>query len=267
MIKLNSSVSMTAKILLIDANVFFARRITDALKLEGFDVIHSTQTGYALTMLEYDMPSAILCSTNLREINAHDLPAIIHADAKTAHIPVIAMGEGGDQALMEAFRSGCADYVDKRLGPELIASQIKTFLRSSHEGFQPVQMLGAFDTALSGSLSHMDLPGVLQMLAHSRQTGALYVNAASIDGIIFFENGNVTHAESGDLIGDQAFVHVVKRCNGVDTGSYRFLPGESAGTRTVLRSATELMLEALREVDEAAQTDADDVDAEGGFIR
>ncbi len=256
------SASTTARILLIDANIFFARRITDALRLEGFDVVHSTQSAYALTMLEYDMPSVILCSTSLREINAHDLPQIVHADPKTAHIPVIAVGEGGDQALMEAFRAGCADYVDRRLAPELIAAQIKTFLRSSAEGFQPVQMLGSSDTALSGSLSHMDLPGVLQMLGHSRQTGSLYVNADAIDGIIFFDNGNMTHAESGDLIGDEAVVHIVKHCNAVDTGAYKFLPGESPGTRTVLRSATELMLQALREFDEAAQDDA-----EGGFVR
>lgn len=259
---MSSSDFATGKILLIDANVFFARRITEALKREGFDVVHSTQSAYALTMLEYDMPSVILCSTSLREINAHDLPQIVHADPKTAHIPVIAMGEGGDQALMEAFRAGCADYVDRRLGPELIASQVKTFLRSSAEGFQPVQMLGSSDTALSGSLSHMDLPGALQMLAHSRQTGSLYVNAGLIDGIIFFDNGDVTHAESGDLIGDEAVVHIVRHCNAVDKGSYKFLPGGSPGTRTVLRSATELMLVALREFDEAAQEGA-----EGGFIR
>jgi CheY-like chemotaxis protein len=259
---MSPSISTMAKILLIDANVLFARRITDALKLEGFEVVHTTQSAYALTMLEYDMPSAILCSTSMREMNAHDLPQIVHADPKTAHIPVIAVGEGGDQALMEAFRSGCADYVDRRLGAELIASQVKTFLRSSAEGFQPVQMLGSSDTALSGSLSHMDLPGVLQMLAHSRQTGSLYVNAGSIDGIVFFDNGNVTHAESGDLIGDEAVVQIVKSCNAADTGSYKFLPGESPGTRTVLRSATELMLEALRELDEAAQDGA-----EGGFVR
>jgi CheY-like chemotaxis protein len=258
---MSPSVSTMARILLIEANVLFARRITEALKLEGFEVVHTTQSAYALTMLEYDMPSAILCSTSLREMNAHDLPQIIHADPKTAHIPVIAVGEGGDQALMEAFRSGCADYVDRRLGAELIASQVKTFLRSSAEGFQPVQMLGSSDTALSGSLSHMDLPGVLQMLAHSRQTGSLYVNAGSIDGIVFFDNGNVTHAEIGDLIGDGAVVQIVKNCNAADTGSYKFLPGESPGTRTVLRSATELMLEALRELDEAAQDGA-----EGGFL-
>ena len=94
---MNPLVSAPAKILLIDANVFFARRITDALKQEGFEVVHSTQSGYALTMLEYDMPAAILCSTNLREINAHQLPPILNADPKSAHIPVI--GEAGQRGL------------------------------------------------------------------------------------------------------------------------------------------------------------------------
>jgi CheY-like chemotaxis protein len=258
--------SASGKILVIDANVFFARRVADALRYEGFEVVHSTQSAFALTMIEYDMPSVILCSTSLREMAAHELPTIVHADPKTAHLPVIAMGEGGEQALMEAFRSGCADYIDKRLGPELIAAQVKTFLRSSSEGFQPVQMLGSSDTVLTGSLSHMDLPGVLQMLAHSRQTGSLYVNAGVVDGIVFFLNGNITHAESGDLIGDKAVVHIVKRCNGVDAGNYKFLPGESAATRTVLRSSTELMLEALRELDEA-EAEAGPNSPGGGFVR
>jgi CheY-like chemotaxis protein len=257
---MSSPASSSAKILLIDANVFFARRVSEALKHEGFEVVHSTESGFALTMLEYDSPLAILCSTNLREINAHQLPPILNADPKTAHIPVIALGEGGDQALMEAFRAGCADYVDRRLGPELIAAQVKTFLRSHNEGFQPVQMLGPSDTVLSGNLSHLDLPGVVQILTQTRQTGSLYVNAELIDGIVFFENGNITHAESGEEVGDEAVVQIVKHCNGMESGSYKFLPGESAATRTVLRSATELMLQALREVDEATQEEA-----EGGF--
>lgn len=253
--------SGATRVLLIDSNVFFARRITDALKQEGFDVVHSTQSAYALTMLEYDTPAAILCSISLREMNAYELPVIVHADPKMAHIPIIAMGDGGEHSLIEAFRSGCADYVDKRLGPNLIATQVRSFLRSSQEGFQPVHMLGTSDAALSGSLSHLDLPGVVQMLAHSRQTGSLYVNAGNIDGIIFFERGIITHAESSELVGDEAVVQIVKRCNGTESGIYKFVPGASAATRTVLRNATELMLEALRELDEATQ-DA----AEGGIV-
>jgi CheY-like chemotaxis protein len=249
------------RLLLIDSNVFFAKRLGDALKNEGFEVAHNTQSAFALTSLEWDMPVAILCSTNMREMSAFELPKIIHGDAKTAHIPIIAMGEGGDQALMEAFRAGCDDYVDRRLGPEHIANHVRTFLKSQKDGFQPTQMLATAETALSGSLSHLDLPGVVQMLCHSRQSGALHINANHIDGIIFFEGGDISHAEAGDLIGDDAVVIIVKRCNGVETGVYKFIPGAEATTRTVLRSATDLMLDALRQVDEGEE---DQEMAEGG---
>ena len=120
------------------------------------------------------------------------------------------------------------------------------------EGFQPTQMLGSSDTALSGNLLHLDLPGVVQMLSQSRQTGALHVNSSELDGIIFFDAGVISHSESGDLIGDVAVVDIVKRCNSVESGVYKFVPGASAATRTVLRSPTELLLDALREVDESA---------------
>lgn len=242
-----------AKILLIDSNVFFAKRLGDALKHEGFEVVHSTQSAYALTMVEYDTPTAILCATNLREMGAYEISRILHADAKTAQIPIIAMGDGEEQALMEAYRAGCDDYVDRRLGPESIATQVRTFLRSRTEGFQPTQMLGTDDTALSGNLSHLDLPGVVQMLVHSRQTGALHVNSHQLDGIIFLAGGEISHAESGDLVGDDAVVHIVQNCDQAADGVYKFVPGATATTRTVLRSATELMLEALRELDEGEE--------------
>src|SRR5437879_11776207 len=228
------------RLLLIDSNVFFAKRLGDALKAEGFEVAHHTQSAFALTSLEWDMTVDILCSTNTREMSAFELPKIIHGDAKTANVPIIAMGEGGDQALMEAFRAGCDDYVDRRVGPEHIASHVRTFLKSQKDGFQPTQMLASSETALSGSLSHLDLPGVVQMLCHSRQSGALHINANHIDGIIFFEGGDISHAEAGDLIGDDAVVIIVKRGNGVETGAYKFIPGAEAPKRDVLRSRTDL---------------------------
>jgi DNA-binding response OmpR family regulator len=247
---MSSNAANSGKLLLIDSNVFFARRLGEALKQEGFDVTHSTQSAYALTSVEWDPPAAILCATNLREMGAYEIPRILRNDVKTANIPVIALGEGGEHSLMEAFRAGCDDYVDRRLGPDTIAAHIRTFIRSQQEGFQPTQMLDTADTALEGSLSHLDLPGVIQMLAHSRQTGSLHVNALATDGIIFFDAGEIAHAESGELIGEEAVVHIIKNCEGLDRGVYKFVPGITAGTRTVLRSVTELMLEALRALDE-----------------
>lgn len=247
---MSTSGTLNQRILVIDSNVFFARRLTEALKSHGFDVMHSTQPSYALTMLEWNAPTAILCATNLREMSVFDLPRILHSDAATTNIPVLAMGDGGEQALMEAFRAGCDDYIDRRRGPENIAAQVRTFLLSRLEGFRPTQMLESEQTVLEGSLSHLDLPGVVQMLAHSRQSGVLYINAEKLDGTIFFNRGEVLHAEVGEIIGNDAVINIIKNCNGLDRGVYKFVPGTLAATRTVFRTVTELMLEALREIDE-----------------
>lgn len=240
------------RILLIDSNVYFAKRLGDALKEQGFEVVPCTQAAYGLTMLEWNTPMAILCATNLREMGAHEMAPILRADAKTASIPLIAIGTGGDQALLEAYRAGCDDYVDRRRAPADIALHIRSFLLSRQEGFQPTQMLAASDTALSGNLSHLDLPGVMQMLEQARQTGALNINAGDTDGVVFFEAGQIFHAECGNAFGDEAVTQIVKTCQGAGKGVYKFVYGATAAQRTVLRSATDLLLDALREFDEAS---------------
>ena len=58
------------RILLIDSNVYFSKRVSDALQQQGFEVIVSTQAAYALTMLEWNAPSAILCASCFEPRNA-----------------------------------------------------------------------------------------------------------------------------------------------------------------------------------------------------
>lgn len=240
------------KILLIDSNVYFSKKLSGALKAEGFEVLTTAQGAYGLTMLEWNRPAAVLCATNLREMGAYEIAPILRADSKTAAIPVIAIGNGGDQALMEAFRNGCDDYVDRRRGPEEIAAHVRTFLVSRQQGFQPTQMVPNSMAALTGDLSRMDLPGVIQMLDQARQTGALNINAGEIDGVIYFDAGEISHAECGVLFGDEAVIHILKSCEGTGEGVYKFVYGVTAAHRTVLRSGTDLMLDAMRELDEAS---------------
>jgi CheY-like chemotaxis protein len=252
-----------AKILLIDSNVYFSKRLSDALKREGFEVLSSTQPAFALTTLEYDMPTAVVCATNMREMGALEIAKIIHADPKNAALPIIALGDGSQRALMEAFQAGCDDYIDRGRQPAVIATHIRNIIISKAEGFQPTQMLAQADTSLSGSLSHHDLPGVLQMLGHARQTGALHINAAAADAVLFFDAGTITHAECGNLFGDEAVIHIVKSCVQGGTGVYKFVYGASSAQCTVLRSATDLMLDAMREYDENANSATTEDSAKG----
>ena len=246
-----------AKILLIDSNVYFAKRLSDALKREGFEVSTNTQAAFALTTLEYDMPTAILCATNMREMGALEMAKIIHAEPKNSVLLIIALGDGNQRALMEAFQAGCADYIDRRLTPAVIALHVKNILISKAEGFQPTQMLDQSNTSLSGNLSHHDLPGVVQMLAQAHQSGALNINAGDTDAVLFFDGGNITHAECGALFGDEAVIHILKNCEQMGSGVYKFIYGASSSQHTVLRSATDLMLDAMREFDEDANNMAE----------
>ncbi len=242
-----------AKLLLIDSNVYFAKRLGDALKREGFEVTSSTQAAFALTTIEYDAPSAIVCATKMREMGALEIARIIRADAKNSTLPIIALGDGSQRALMEAFQAGCDDYIDRQRQPNVIAAHIKQIIISKAEGFQPTQMLPQSDTSLSGNLTHHDLPGVMQMLGHAHQTGALHINAGDTDAVLFFDAGQITHAECGALFGDEAVIHILKNCVHGGDGIYKFTYGTSSTQRTVLRSATDLMLDAMREVDEGAR--------------
>src|SRR5229473_755125 len=252
-----SASGRSAKILLIDTNVYFSKRLSDALKREGFEVTCSTQPAFALTTLEYDAPSAIVCSTNMREMGALDIARMIRADVKNSAMPIIALGDGGQRALMEAFQAGCDDYIDRTRPPAVIATHVKNIIISKAEGFQPTQMLTQSDTSLSGSLTHHDLPGVMQMLGHAHQTGALHINAGETDAVLFFDAGEITHAECGNLFGDEAVIHILKSCVHGGAGVYKFAYGSNSPQRTVLRSATDLMLDAMREYDESAHKMAD----------
>jgi CheY-like chemotaxis protein len=245
------------RVLLIDSNVYFVKRITETLKKEGFEVLHHPVASYALTMIEWNPPDMILCATELREMGAFEIVSMLRNDPKTANIPLMALGNSVEKGPLEAYRAGCDDYIDRRRNPADIAAHIHAFLRSSRHGFQPTEMLSTADTSLSGNLAHLDLPGIIQMLDQGRQTGALHVNAGEIDAVMFFQDGEIHHAECGKLIGEAAVIQIIKDCQGTGMGSYKLVTGTVVNQRTVQRRATDLLLDALREFDEAQREPAE----------
>jgi hypothetical protein len=98
---------------------------------------------------------------------------------------------------------------------------------------------------------------VMQMLGQARQTGALTINAGETDAVLFYDAGEIVHAENGSLFGDEAVLDILKSCVRCGAGVYKFVYGAATAQRTVLRSATDLMLDAMREYDEAANSQTD----------
>jgi hypothetical protein len=74
---------------------------------------------------------------------------------------------------------------------------------------------------------------------------------------MFFESGEIQHAEFGKLIGEEAVIKIIKDCQQTGIGSYKFVAGTVANQRTVHRRATDLLLDAMREFDEAQRQPAE----------
>jgi CheY-like chemotaxis protein len=221
-----------ARIILVDTNLFFVKRLTDELRRQSFGVVHCAEPAYALTAVEWNMPVAILCATNLPTSDVYAIPRILQSDERTRHISVVAVGDSGQKALLEAFRAGYDDYVERRLGAHEVASHLVAFLLGRQNRFQ-----------VSHSEGVAGLCGVIRNLSHLRETGALRVQAAGSDGIIFFKAGELIHGESAGFIGDAAVLNLIENCSDAGAGVYKFVRGCALPCERTVQSAVEELIE------------------------
>lgn len=110
---------------------------------------------------------------------------------------------------------------------------------------------------LWGNLKDFSLPDVIQLVGFGRKTGVLSVEHGSIGSMLYFKDGNVVHAESGLVEGEDA-VFQLFRCT---TGEFRFRTDIKPSRQTIFMDPTNLVMEAARLLDEAVR-DAEENQAE-----
>ena len=107
---------------------------------------------------------------------------------------------------------------------------------------EPVQGASGFQ----GSVTSLALVDVIQLQAGNRFSGILSIASAGRTGRLFFDQGDVVHAESGGLAGEPA-VHQVLGWPG---GTFHLHPGVMALARTITKQVSHLLLDALQAIDE-----------------
>ena len=100
-----------------------------------------------------------------------------------------------------------------------------------------------------GELAEMPIFVVLQMLEMGHKTGELEISADAGVVRLWLGDGQPLHAESEKVRGMDAAMAIV----GTTRGSFRFVANVDAPARTLEVSMTELLLEASRQLDEAAR--------------
>jgi hypothetical protein len=101
--------------------------------------------------------------------------------------------------------------------------------------------------ALAGDLAIISIFDVMQVLENSRLTGTLGVVSETRSGRVFFNEGQIVGAETGETTGEEAFRKIVE----VTTGSFDFEQSVKEFPVTInAASNTNLILDSLRQLDE-----------------
>lgn len=110
---------------------------------------------------------------------------------------------------------------------------------------QPAQVLE--QSGFVGAVSGMSLADIIQVKGTNRYSGCLVVDHLGQNGLIFFRDGEIIHAEQGALSGEEAFYSILCWVG----GTFHSEPKLATTSKTIDQSLGFLILEALRRLDES----------------
>jgi len=97
-----------------------------------------------------------------------------------------------------------------------------------------------------GGVAGLGLSDLLQINAQNRFSGCFRIEYEQQLGVIFFRDGEIVHAERGELVGEEAFREILVW----PRGRFSAEPNVVAARRTIQKSCEHLLLDAVRVVDE-----------------
>ncbi len=99
---------------------------------------------------------------------------------------------------------------------------------------------------VTGTLGLFSLVDLFQLLASAKRSGRLAVEHPTGLARVYFEDGQVIHAEFGEVVGEEAVYALFAD----ERGHFEFRIGMQSGQTTISRSTENLVLEAMRRLDE-----------------
>ena len=150
---------------------------------------------------------------------------------------------------LRALREGVDEFLSKKLDLEETVAHVDNVVAREairKDGVQRKQRRG-----ISGELEQFSLPDLVQMVVIGMKTASISItsdkNSDKNSGKIWFDNGAPKHAHAGKLVGETAFYEMLRWTS----GEFSIEHGVKAGQVTLDQDATFLLMEGLRQLDEA----------------
>jgi DNA-binding response OmpR family regulator len=240
------------KVLLVDDNPMILEMLQQALA--HFSTVQSlTDAGDALLKAIDEKPDLIITDFAMNGMDGRQLLQKIKARGATANIPVILMASKADiNEKLKVLQDTVEDFVEKPFFLKEAAARIKKVVDKI--SLEKMAREAPGESVLRGSLAQMNVLDLLQSLDMGRKTCALTLSNNGDKCKMFFTDGQINHAEYGDVKGDEAVYKVLSWTAGNFEIDFKGL----SQNQTITQSTQGLLLEGLRLLDESSR-DTEDV--------
>jgi response regulator RpfG family c-di-GMP phosphodiesterase len=228
------------RILIVDHEVDFATLLELRLINDSFDAKMARTAEDAIEMAKVEPPSLIIAEVELPDMSGFEMIEKIKEIPETNDVPFVFLSRNDDSASVDkSFKLGAQDFIPKPI---------------------KVDILGA----VSGQLSEMDIPAIVQILGAGRKTGRITLENKGETAVIEMEEGRLVNAIIDDLKGEEAFYKILYW----EEGSFTIDPSAEVAERLINMSIDSLMLEGYRRMDEEGKGGGseDDIALDGSDI-
>lgn len=210
---------------------------------QGFEVRVARTLDQARAMLERGDVALVVSEVDLDEQAAG---RVLRAEARERAALrdvawVVLTGRADRQMAQRAFELGVDDFVIKPAAMEIFVAKLRQLAtRRAAAAAKPGQR------GVSGALTDIGLPELVQVLWQGRKTGALRIESDRGEGAIYFLEGQIHNAELAAEQGEMAFYRMLL----LQDGTFRLDAGALPAERRIHASPEGLLLEGIRRLDE-----------------
>lgn len=209
---------------------------------QGFEVQQARTADAALKILEKGDIDVVVSELDLTPQDGFALLTEARRQTWGQKLPwVVLTGRTARADAQKAFDIGVTDYLTKPISADVLVAKLKQTIEREAKG--------RGTRGVSGALSEMGLPEIVQVLWHGRKSGALKIRAQGQSGEIHFVNGAVYNAMWGLQRGEEAFYGMLS----LDDGDFMLDPNFQASSQVIHQSPEALLLEGMRRLDEASR--------------
>ncbi len=198
---------------------------------DKYELIAVNSAMAALDVLAQVPIDLVITDIRMPEISGLDLLLNVRENYPQTKV-VIMTAYGSSEIQEEANKRGCFKYIEKPFEIQELRQLILNVIEE-RKGFE-------------GRISDFQLSDLIQLNCLGRQTNAIFFEKEGQQGVIYFEDGNIIHAQVGELEGEDAFYDIVAW----EGGTFTLRKGERAPKETIFKGWQNLLLEGLRRLDE-----------------